>query len=152
MTCSRFNGHHIIRYKTVKCLPHPYTFMVAVNLPIKAEEQSSEFLPLLKLQSIRRWWRQCGGGCAVFPICQLLDRQQQTVNQWPLRLGRPSRCSEQTNYGGVVRVCVYSPRQATIITWGTYSLIRWIKWKQIQETGPVKTRPQPEESKSSLLQ
>lgn len=106
MTCSRFNGHH--RYKTVKCLPHPYTFTVAVNVPIKAKEQSTEFLPLVKLQSIRRWWRQCGGGYAVLPICQLLDRQQQTVNQSPLRLGQPSRCSEQTNYGGVVRVCVFT--------------------------------------------
>lgn len=85
-----------------------HTFMVADDLSIKAEQQSPEFLPPLKLQSIRRGWRQRGGGYAVFPICQPLDRQQQTVNQSPLRPGRPSRCSEQTNYGGVVRACVFT--------------------------------------------
>lgn len=103
-TFSRFNGHH--RYKTIKRMLHSYTFMVTVNLPIKVKEQSSAFLPLVKLQSIRQW-RQCGGGRTVFPICQLLDRQQQTVNQSPLRRGWPSPCSEQTNHRDCVCVCIH---------------------------------------------
>lgn len=102
---SRFIGHY--RYATLKCICHSYTFMVAVNLPIKPSSILAAG-ETAKLLTVATAWRQRGGGCAVFPICQLLDRQQQTVNQSPLRWDQASPCSGQTN--SCVFECVFTQR------------------------------------------